>query len=562
MQEIKKVPIGIEDFKKIIDKNCYFVDKTLMIKDLLNSGADVILFTRPRRFGKTLNLSMIKYFFEKTEESNAYLFDNMNISKYPEYMAYQGQYPVISLSLKSMKQPTFEESFEVFKELIKFEFLRHKKAIFNSNKTEKTNLDKVSRFIEMKADKAEYNTSVSFLSKILADVYNKKVILLIDEYDVPLENAYACGFYEKMINLVRSVFESALKTNSSLEFGVLTGCMRVSKESIFTGLNNLMVCSILNAEFNTAFGFTQKEIDEMLEYYQLSEKQKDIKKWYDGYNFGRAEIYNPWSALNYIKTANADKNAPMIPYWSNTSSNIIVKRLIEESDEETKAVVEELINGVPVESYIYEDVTYGEIDVNSNCIWSFLLFTGYLKVIDRQSVNNRQLYKMVIPNLEIKTIYEDSIINWFDKNIKSENRDDFFKSVLEKDADKINKYIQNRLADTISYYDEKENYYHGFLAGVLTGFKGYRVVSNRESGNGRYDLFIKSRIGRNTGIIFEFKISPTEDEMETYADIALQQIEDRNYEQELRNDRYQKIIKYGISFCEKLCYVKLSPYSD
>ncbi len=562
MQNQKQIAIGVEDFKELIVRNCYVVDKTMMIADLIRDNSKVKLFTRPRRFGKTLNLSMIKYFFEKTDESNAYLFDGLNISEYPEYMEHQGQYPVISISLKSMKQADYELSYNTFKSLIQKEYSRHKDAVYSTPDLSDAEKKRYEAFVNMDASDSDYNLSLLLLSDYLKKAYNKNVILLIDEYDVPLENAFACGFYEPMINLIRSVFESVLKTNSSLEFGILTGCLRVSKESIFTGLNNLIVYSILNSAYNEAFGFTQSEIDTMLEFYGLSEKREGIRQWYDGYNFSGAEIYNPWSVLNFVKAASDDKDAPMVQYWSNTSSNIIVRRLIEESDEETKATVEELINGVPVESYIYEDVTYGEIDINSNYIWSFLLFTGYLKVIDRQTIGNRQLYKMVIPNLEIKTIYEDSIINWFDKNIKSENRDEFFKAVLEKDAEKMNEYIQNWLADTISYYDERENYYHGFLAGVLTGFKGYRVVSNRESGNGRYDLFIKSRIGRNIGIILEFKISPTEDEMEEYADIAIQQIEDRNYEQELRNDRYKKIIKYGISFCEKLCYVKLSPYSD
>ncbi|MGN0604975.1 MAG: AAA family ATPase [Oscillospiraceae bacterium] len=562
MQNQKLIAIGVEDFKELIDRKCYVVDKTMMIADLIRDNSKVKLFTRPRRFGKTLNLSMIKYFFEKTDESNAYLFDGMNISEYPEYMAYQGQYPVISISLKSMKQADYELTYNIFKSLIQKEYSHHKNAVYSSTELSEAEKKRYEAFVNMDASDSDYNLSLLFLSDYLKKAYHKNVILLIDEYDVPLENAFACGFYEQMINLIRSVFESALKTNSSLEFGILTGCLRVSKESIFTGLNNLKVCSILSAGYSDCFGFTQSEVDNMLEYYGLSEKREGIKLWYDGYKFHEAEIYNPWSLLMYVNESIIDKNAPLMQFWSNTSSNIIVRRLIEESDEETKATVEELINGVPVESYIYEDVTYGEIDINSNYIWSFLLFTGYLKVIDRQTIGNRQLYKMVIPNLEIKTIYEDSIINWFDKNIKSENRDDFFKAVLEKDAEKMNEYIQNWLADTISYYDERENYYHGFLAGVLTGFKGYRVVSNRESGNGRYDLFIKSRIGRSIGIILEFKISPTEDEMEEYADIAIQQIEDKNYEQELRNDRYKKIIKYGISFCEKLCYVKLSPYSD
>ena len=561
MPNYKPLPIGVEDFKEIIDKNYYFVDKTLMIKELLDNQSKVALFTRPRRFGKTLNVSMIQRFFEKTDENHSYLFDGLKISEYPDCMQYQGQYPVISITLKGMKQGTYEESFLSFKNTIIKEFSKYE-YLLKSEKLAVTERERFYRIYTDTADDREYNFAIALLSDCLYKYYSKKVIILIDEYDVPLENAFARGFYSKMIDLIRSAFESALKTNPSLEFAVLTGCLRVSRESIFTGLNNLNVYSIVNPNFSDAFGFTQKEIDSLLVYYKLESKSDEIKHWYDGYLFSETEIYNPWSVINYISNALVKNNYACQSYWSNTSSNTIIKHLIEEADEDTKATIEDLMNDIPVESLLYEDVTYGEMDVNKDYIWSFLLFTGYLKVMDTRTEGSETIYKMVIPNTEVKNIYKNTIAYWFKDQIKSEKRDYFFEAILNKDAEKVNDHIQFWLAETISYYDEKESYYHGFLAGLLTGFKGYRVTSNRESGNGRYDLFVKSRVGKNTAVIFEFKLAPTEDELEKYADFAIQQIEEKKYEMELKAEHYKKIIKYGIAFCEKVCYTKLSPFSD
>ena len=422
MMERKPLPIGIEDFKEVIDSGYYFVDKTLMIKDLI--VIKVGLFTRPRRFGKTLNMSMIQRFFEKTDESNAYLFDGLKISEYPECMQYQGQYPVISISLKSMKQATFEEAFAVFKDLIRAEILRHKSVLFQNDAIEKTDLDRLTRFIELKAEKSDYNTSLGFLSRLLASAYNKNVIILIDEYDVPLENAFYQGFYTDMVNLIRSVFESALKTNPSLDRAFLTGCLRVSKESIFTGLNNLDIFTIISPMFTDSFGFTPDEITDILKYYKLEDKANEIKDWYDGYLFSDTQIYNPWSTINHIKNLTVNPNYPCKPYWSNTSSNEIVKRLIEESNDRTKNAIEELINGTPVKAQIYEDITYGTIDVNSEYIWSFLLFTGYLKVTAYETIGDETYYEMVIPNTEVKSIYKNTIRAWFEKKINADSRTD------------------------------------------------------------------------------------------------------------------------------------------
>ena len=556
MMERKPLPIGIEDFKRLIDDKYYFVDKTLMIKELIESQTIVGLFTKPRRFGKTLNMSMIQRFFEKTDESNAYLFDRLKISEYPECMQYQGQSPVISISLKSMKQATFEEAFAVFKDLIRAEILRHKSVLFQNDAIEKTDLDRLTRFIELKAEKSDYNTSLGFLSRLLASAYNKNVIILIDEYDVPLENAFYQGFYTDMVNLIRSVFESALKTNPSLDRAFLTGCLRVSKESIFTGLNNLDIFTIISPMFTDSFGFTPNEITDILKYYKLEDKANEIKDWYDGYLFSDTQIYNPWSTINHIKNLTVNPNYPCKPYWSNTSSNEIVKRLIEESNDRTKNAIEELINGTPVKAQIYEDITYGTIDVNSEYIWSFLLFTGYLKVTAYETIGDETYYEMVIPNTEVKSIYKNTIRAWFEKKINADSRTDILEAILKADAEKLEDLLCTWMVNTISCFDEQENYYHGFVTGLVSGFNGYMVVSNRESGNGRFDLVVKQRSKWNYAAILEFKIVDKYNQMTKACEDALKQIEEKDYEASLRDEQYENIAKLGVCFCQKRCRVK------
>ena len=554
--ERKPLPIGIEDFKEVIDSGYYFVDKTLMIKDLIVNKVKVGLFTRPRRFGKTLNMSMIQRFFEKTDESNAYLFDGLKISEFPECMQYQGQSPVISISLKSMKQATFEEAFAVFKDLIRAEILRHKSVLFQNDAIEKTDLDRLTRFIELKAEKSDYNTSLGFLSRLLASAYNKNVIILIDEYDVPLENAFYQGFYTDMVNLIRSVFESALKTNPSLDRAFLTGCLRVSKESIFTGLNNLDIFTIISPMFTDSFGFTPDEITDILKYYKLEDKANEIKEWYDGYLFSDTQIYNPWSTINHIKNLTVNPNYPCKPYWSNTSSNEIVKRLIEESNDRTKNAIEELINGTPVKAQIHEDITYGTIDVNSEYIWSFLLFTGYLKVTAYETIGDETYYEMVIPNTEVKSIYKNTIRAWFEKKINADSRTDILEAILKADAEKLEDLLCTWMVNTISCFDEQENYYHGFVTGLVSGFNGYMVVSNRESGNGRFDLVVKQRSKWNYAAILEFKIVDKYNQMTKACEDALKQIKEKNYEASLRDEQYENIAKLGVCFCQKRCRVK------
>ena len=553
--ERKPLPIGIEDFKRLIDDKYYFVDKTLMIKELIESQTIVGLFTRPRRFGKTLNMSMIQRFFEKTDESNAYLFDGLKISEFPGCMQYQGQYPVISLSLKSMKQGSYKDAFHMFKVLIAREYDRHK-VILKSGKISDSERDLFHSILTQRAEDAFYLDSIKFLSDIMVKYYNKNVIILIDEYDVPLENAFHQGFYTDMVNLIRSVFESALKTNPSLDRAFLTGCLRVSKESIFTGLNNLQIFSIMSTKFDDSFGFTQEEINVMLECYDLTDKSSDIAHWYDGYKFNDVDIYNPWSVLNYLSEAAEKSSALCKPYWSNTSSNEIVKRLIEESNDRTKNAIEELINGTPVRAQIYEDITYGTIDVNSEYIWSFLLFTGYLKVINYETIGDETYYEMMIPNTEVKSIYKNTIRAWFEKKINADGRTDILEAILKADAEKLEDLLCTWMVNTISCFDEQENYYHGFVTGLVSGFNGYMVVSNRESGNGRFDLVVKQRSKWNYAAILEFKIVDKYNQMTKACEDDLKQIEEKDYEASLRDEQYENIAKLGICFCQKRCRVK------
>ena len=551
----KPLPIGVEDFKRLVDNGYYFVDKTLMIKELLENKETVNLFTRPRRFGKTLNMSMLQRFFEATEKSNAYLFDGLKIAAYPEYMAYQGQYPVISISLKSMKQASYTNAFYMYKNLIAKEYEKHK-IILESNQILDSEKEVFQNIMEQRADQNVYLNSIRTLSDILAKYYEKNVIILIDEYDVPLENAYHEGFYDDMTNLIRSCFESALKTNPSLEFAVLTGCLRVSRESIFTGLNNLKTYSITKNKFSQYFGFTQAEMQEILQTFSLEQYAETIAKWYDGYRFGLTEIYNPWSVLNCIDSYLQNDMVACEPYWSNTSSNRIVKRLIEESNERTKSMVEELINGTPIHTQIFEDVTYGTIDVNQDYIWSFLLFTGYLKIISCETFGDETYYDMVIPNVEIKSIYKNTIRSWFIDHINRDSRTDILESVIHADAEKLEDLLCTWLTNTISCFDEQENYYHGFVTGLVSGFNGYMVVSNRESGNGRFDLVVKQRSRWHHAAILEFKVVEKYNQMTKACEDALNQIEEKDYEASLRDEQYENIAKLGICFCQKRCRVK------
>lgn len=554
----KAVPIGYEDIKEIIDKNLYYIDKTMMIRDLLDSGAKVSLFTRPRRFGKTLNLSMVRRFFEKEIDSgweqidNSYLFDGLEISSCGErYLRHQQQYPVISLSLKSAKQPTFDMAYQsIIDEMVK-EFDRHR-YILDRDVLQAEDSRLFERFLRKEAEPIEYAKGLEFLSKCLAVYHGKNAIILIDEYDVPLENAYFEEFYEEMIQFIRSVFESALKSNPALEFAVITGCLRISKESIFTGLNNLKIYSVLNEQYGNAFGFTQEEVDTLLRDYDLGQKRKEVRRWYNGYLFGDSEIYNPWSIINYVD----DKGKMLQAYWSNTSSNSIVRELVEEADTETRRELEMLIEGRIIEKPVHEDITYGDIHESRDNLWNFLFFTGYLKQCGQRLDGRKRYLFLAIPNEEIAAIYEDSILEWSKKKLAMTNMDALTRSIETGDCDAFGAFVSEQLLDTISFFDYGENYYHGFLAGLLKGIKGFTVLSNRESGEGRADIILRENKFCGKAVILELKVAKAFDQMEGLCREALQQIEEKDYEAELRKDGYGPILKYGVCFYKKGCMVR------
>ena len=561
----KPLPIGIDNFEMLITRGYYFVDKTLLIKDLLDNKAAVNLFTRPRRFGKTLNISMLQYYFEDRRDEftgekidNSYLFEGLNIKAESEkYTQYMGKYPVINLSLKSAKQGSLDLAFQCIREEISNEFKRHKYIIESDVlKTEKEHFMKI---VNNDKDMSLYITALKFLSDCLNKYHNEKVIILIDEYDVPLENAFFEGFYKEMIGFIRSLFESALKTNSSLEFSVITGCLRISKESIFTGLNNLKIISILDDRYAEHFGFTDDEVIKICEDYNMQQKYETIKQWFNGYIFGETNVYNPWSVMQYVDDLKANINRLPKSYWANTSSNSIVKSLIERADDITKGEIEALIEGKTIEKPVHEDITYDDVYDNLDNLWNFMFFTGYFKKISERMDENTQenFVELAIPNLEVKYIFRTKILKWFNEQIKLCDMTKMFNAIINKNVELFEIELNKLLLDTISFNDAYENFYHGFLAGILSNMKGYIVKSNREGGTGRSDLFIKSVSRRGIAIVVEFKIANDIDDLEKKADEAIEQIEDRKYDMELRSEGYKNIFKYGIAFYKKDCLIKI-----
>ena len=558
----KKISIGVEDFKELIDKDGYFVDKTLMIEKLIESNAMVTLFTRPRRFGKTLNQFMIRRFLEDERTrsgeriDNGHLFDGLKIAECgEEILSHQQQYPVIFLSLKSAKQPNFEEAYKKLCGEIAEEFRRHQYLLEgNSLADDQKNI--FQKIMTEQADYGEYNDALKFLSECLWQYHGKNTIILIDEYDVPLENAYFEGFYDKMIKFIRSLFESALKTNPYLEKSVITGCLRISKESIFTGLNNLETDSVLHTRFGDFFGFTQEEVEGLLAYYDLSEQFEEVKKWYDGYLFNDFEIYNPWSILKYVNDRKDHVTEFALPYWSNTSSNSIVREMVGEADEMAKADLETLMAGGTIEKQVHEDITYGDIHQTQDNLWNFLFFTGYLKKVGERTVGNNLWLEMKIPNIEVATIYENSISYWFEQRMKETDRSPLVRALETGDCEAAENFISEQLFQAISYYDYAENFYHGFMAGLLVNIGGYLVRSNRESGNGRPDIVMTESKFRGRAMILELKISDTIKDMEKKCEEALTQMEEQKYESSLEEDCFQPILKYAICFFKKRCMVK------
>ena len=561
----KQIAIGVEDFKKIIDKGGYFVDKTLMIQSLIESQAMVTLFMRPRRFGKTLNQFMIRRFFEDERTrsgeriDNGDLFDGLKVTACgEEVLQHQQQYPVIFLSLKSAKQPNFEEAYKKICRALAEEFRRHQYLLEGNSLADDQKI-MFQKIMAEQADYSAYNDALKFLSECLWQYHGKNTIILIDEYDVPLENAYLEGFYDQMISFIRSLFESALKTNPYLEKSVITGCLRISKESIFTGLNNLKSDSVLHTEYGDSFGFTESEVEAMLTYYDLAAELPEVKRWYDGYLFNDIEIYNPWSIINYAYDRSHKITQFTLPYWSNSSSNSIIREMVGEADEMAKEDLETLMAGGTIEKPVHEDITYGDIHQSQDNLWNFLFFTGYLKKIsERKDESGETLYlTMAIPNTEIKTIYKNSIAYWFEQRMKETDRSPLKHALEAGDCEVAEDFINSQLADTISYYDYAENFYHGFMAGLLVNIGGYRVKSNRESGNGRPDIVMQTvQVRKGRVILLELKIADSIAEMEAACDRGLAQIEEQRYAEPFITEGYPEVKKYALSFCKKECMVK------
>ena len=563
MNPPRPLPIGLDNFEKVITGNYFYVDKTELIADLWKNQAEVTLFTRPRRFGKSLNLSMLQYFFENTGDEemnrrNKALFSELAVMRAGTPVTGQmGRYPVISLSLKSAKQPDFSLALYCIREEIGREFKRHSRILPHLAEGEEKN--RFLRIMNQEGSAEDFATSVLFLSQCLSRIYEEKTIILIDEYDVPLENAYFQGFYEGMAGVLRSLFESALKSNSQLQFAVVTGCLRISKESIFTGLNNLSVISILSNQYDEHFGFSQQEVDRLLQFYKLEDRREVVKEWYDGYRFGECQVYNPWSVVNYIAEAIAGKESFPKTYWSNTSSNSIVKDLVEHADLELRTEIENLIAGQSIEKQVHEDITYEDIHESEDNLWNFLLFTGYLKATGSRMEGTRQYLSLEIPNMEVKYIYENTITAWFDRKIRAADLSQFYSALENGDTERMEQILTEILSESISFYDYAENYYHGFLAGLLRGNGKYIVKSNRESGRGRPDLILRTPSVRGKAIILELKTADSLSDMEGRCQEALRQIEERGYRRDLEKEGFRQIDAYGICFWKKEAMVQRLP---
>ena len=548
---MKLLPTGIENFKTMIDKSAYYVDKTNFIEDVLNEQG--VSYTRPRRFGKTLNMSMLYYFFSIKEKENAYLFDDLNISKNKDALKVQNKYPTIFISLKEMKNLTFDAQISSFSNVI-YELLEKNLEILSSDQLSDTTKDILNKLHNRSSCIEDLKISLRVITNALYTYYQQKVIVLIDEYDVPLQAAYHNNYYEEMVEFLRSVFSSALKTNDALEKGVMTGCLRISKESIFTGLNNFTAYSVLNNISSEFFGFTELEVKQLLKAYNLSEKMDEVKEWYDGYQFGNKEIYNPWSTLMYVKNITQDVSFKPISFWANTSGNDLVVKYIQNGDKKLRKEFDLLMNGQSLIKYIKPELTYREMD-NINNIYSFLLLTGYLKVIKDRGENQ---YELVIPNKEVYEIYKQSFMSYFEDYTTSK-KNELYQELVDGDAKKVNLLLNDILLRSISYFDNQESFYHGFLVGLLND---YEVVSNRESGNGRFDVCVLPENILGTVVLIECKHSISEDDLIDDAKEGARQIVEKKYLEEHRFKKYENAVGYGISFYKKQCYVVKLEYDS
>lgn len=557
-----KLPVGIEDFREIRRDGFYYIDKTRLIEQLLDSWGKVNLFTRPCRFGKSLNMSMLRYFFEIGTDMT--LFNGLHIMQRKDLCdEYMGRFPVVFLTLKGVDGLTFEKATN---KLIKIVALEAERFIFLKNSDKLTDNEKQRYCALVKMQDGKYamdedtlESALQTLSELLYRHYGQKVVILVDEYDVPLDKAYQNGYYKEMVSMIRSLFGEALKTNEFLQFAVLTGCLRVSRESIFTCLNNFKIFSITDARFDEQFGFTEDEVGKMLKDYHLEEHLAEMKEWYDGYHFGDADIYCPWDVINRVDDLCDTPEAKPKCYWINSSGNALVKRFVSIANRTTQDEIEHLIAGEPIEKSVRLDLTYDEIDKSIDNIWSVLFTTGYLTQAD---MTEQGAYKLVIPNKEVRTVYISQIQEWFKQKIadNTEQMAHFWKAIEDGNAEIIEQYLNQTLSNTISVFDtkasemEKENSYHTFLAGMLTGNTDWVVKSNVEAGEGFADIIIKPQ-NPNDGIIFELMYSKEASGLDKARERAIKQIRDRRYLEYLKNDGRHNMIFYGIAFYKKRCKV-------
>lgn len=545
-----KMPIGISDFETIRKRNAYYVDKSNLISELINSMSAVTLFTRPRRFGKTLTMSMLESFFN-IEKNSKNLFDGLEISKNEALCAtWMNEYPVISLTFKEIEGLDFETAYEYLKEVLadlfsQYPFLIDEASTAENDKELFYNLQNCS------ATKAGVKKSLKLLVKLLFNYYGKPVILLLDEYDVPLAKAADNGYYKEMLDIMRGILQ-VLKDNNNLAFAVITGCLRISKESIFTGTNNFKINTITSKRFNEYFGFTEREVKELLQDINASSQYDKVKEWYDGYNFGGVEIYCPWDVINYADDfINEDKVEPSC-YWNNTSGNTIIRSFIDRFSNEIRDDFEVLLKGGQIQKTIKEDLTYDLLHSSEENFWSVLYLTGYLTMVKESKFISKEI-TLKIPNKEIREIFNDTIKEWFATTVGNMNRNKLFQAIWNADVATITEQMTKILVRTISYYDYREDFYHAFLVGIFTG-AGYSVKSNRENGEGRSDVVIKDNNNMRVAI-FEVKYSEKKANLEKDCDRALDQIRDRQYFVEFE-DEYEEVFCYGISFWKKRCLVK------
>ena len=552
-----RLPVGIDQFEKLREGGYYYVDKTELIEQVIEEGCEVTLFTRPRRFGKTLNMSMLQYFFEIGMDPT--LFDGLYIAQNKDLCdAYMGRYPVVSISLKGVDADSYEKARAQLIRIINKEARRHR-ALLEDEKMDAIDRELFVQFLDRQMEDDTITSSLQELTELLEIHFSQKVVVLIDEYDVPLDKAFQYGYYDEMVSLIRNMFGNVLKTNSSLFFAVLTGCLRIAKESIFTGLNNFNVFSITSVQFDEFFGFTDDEVAEMLKYFGLSDYHETIREWYDGYQFGKKAVYCPWDVISYCRNLCADSDAIPEDFWSNTSSNSIVSRFIDKANKQTRDEIENLISGETVIKEIKQELTYNELDKSIENLWSILFTTGYLT--QRERIDSRKL-RLAIPNREIKELFELQIREWFQEKSSEDVKklDKLCMAFPDGDAETIEDLFNDYLWNTISIRDtavkgRKENFYHGVLLGLLSHMENWAVWSNIESGEGYCDILLEVPENR-VGVVIEMKYAQ-EDRMEAACTEALKQIEQRQYAARLKSDGMKNIVNYGIACYRKHCKVKI-----